>query len=318
MLRSLDKNMRKIFWVLFFIKVLFLPLYAAKINVIWQFDRAISWEQDWLTELLDGFEVTHIDDGNYKIFLNNSLVVVSGVHNFDGHKQYFEKLHAMNYACGVILLSDEGYHAPTDFYEQVKFVFRNYWHKKFASYKEVYTFPLGYKTGFWKNCSRYVKDSQYRNYTWSFAGQMIGKPTREAMLNAMKQIQNYHIHEIFTWADKNGLPVDAYQDLLLNTIFVPCPTGWWNLDTFRLYEALECGCIPIVEKNPIDYFGLYFGQHPFLVVESWDEAPACINTLLSDPIRLEKRRVACHQWWLDHKEKVKNELRLLIQKTLVR
>ena len=41
------------------------------------------------------------------------------------------------------------------------------------------------------------------------------------------------------------------------SIFVPCPRGNSSPDTFRLYEALEAGSIPIVERD--EYWDL--GAH---------------------------------------------------------
>lgn len=298
-----------------FCVALFLNVYAANIDLVWQCNRELAWEEDWLHELLTGFTVNSIDDGDYKLYINNSIIVLSSVHNFKGHHEYFEQLRDMHYAYGIIFLSDEECRAPTDFYQHAQFVFRNYWHKKFVGKDNVHVFPLGYKSGFWKHCSRQIKSASERSYVWSFAGQITKKPTREAMIQAMKRVDCYYIHETFAWADANSLAVNRYQDLLLNTIFVPCPTGWCNLDSFRVYEALECGCIPIVESRPFDYFGLYFGKHPFLVIESWDQAPALISALLCNPIQVEERRQSCHAWWLAYKEKLKKEWREVIYKS---
>jgi hypothetical protein len=280
---------------------------ALPLTILWQSNRKAISEEAWIHELLDGFEITDIDDRNYKRFINNAIVVIDAdVYN---HLDYFKKLQAMNYTCGFILLGDERYGTPQSFHNYIPFVFRNYWHKEYARWDNVHFFPLGYISGFKHYNPDQVKTSAQREYLWSFAGQIVQKPTRKAMIAAMKNVPNYHIHEIFAYHGPNSLPVDEYQELLLNTIFVPCPTGWINLDSFRVYEALECGCIPIVEKKPLDYFGKYFGNHPFLVIESWDQAPTLIAEVLADPVRLEERRLACHQWWLMHKDAVKKELR---------
>ncbi len=306
--------MKKILTRLFFIVGLIASTQTHGLNLVWQIQRATCWEPDWLNELLSDFDITHIDDGKHEVFLDNAIVIT-----FAGcprNSAYFKKLHDMNYKFGVILLSDECYLEPTDYYKYAQFVLRNYWHKQFASYDNVYIFPLGYKAGFWKHCSRTVKKVQERTYIWSFAGQITEKPTRAAMIHALQTIPHYYIHPIDYFAAPNSLPVDAYQNLLLNTIFVPCPTGYWNLDSFRVYEALECGCIPIVEKNPIDYFHLQFGDHPFLAVDSWDEATHIIRDLLCNPIELEQYRITCHQWWLNRKEKIKQDFSTIIKSTM--
>ena len=103
----------------------------------------------------------------------------------------------------------------------------------------------------------------------------------------MKSISPHLIYETFAFSDPNSLSTVNYRQLMLDTIFIPCPTGWWNLDSFRVYEALECGCIPIVEKQPLDYFRKFFPDHPFIAVDSWDQAPQQIKLLMDNPAELE-------------------------------
>ena len=296
-----------------FLSLTFVSFSKKKINLVWQMNRSSSWEADWIDELLSDFEVNHIEDCKYEKLIDNSIIVVTYWEDFSS---YIQKLYEKNYKYGVILLGDEFYKAPTDFYDKVQFVFRNYWHKNQIHHKNVYTFPLGYKKGFWQNCSRQLKDIYHRDYVWSFAGQIVNKPTREHMVKVMKQIPNNYIHEIYAWGDISSLSVDAYQNLLLNSIFVPCPTGWWNLDSFRIYEALECGCIPVVEKIPFDYFNLYLGSNPFITISSWNEVIDIINNLLSDPIALEKRRLACQKWWLTYKDNLKQTMSTVIKEKI--
>lgn len=252
-------------------------------------------------ELLEGVDLNVVDDGKFEKIMNRSIIVIT-VYNYN--KEYFEKLKKNRVKFGVILLGDESYYAPQDYYRHAKFVFRNYWHKYFSNMKNVHIFPLGYKRGFWQEGHLPVPDVSARAYTWSFAGQITQKPTRQAMISQLKTVPNHFIHETFWFGDPRGLDVISYRNLLLDTIFIPSPIGFSNLDSFRLYEALECGSIPIVEKKPYDYFGDYFGDHPFLTVDSWDEAPAMMNELLSDPEQLEQRRLKCYQWWLDYKAQI--------------
>lgn len=36
-----------------------------------------------------------------------------------------------------------------------------------------------------------------------------------------------------------------------NAVFCPAPKGFYSVESFRVYEALESGCIPLVD-NPED------------------------------------------------------------------
>jgi hypothetical protein len=70
---------------------------------------------------------------------------------------------------------------------------------------------------------------------------------------------------------------DEVRDVMLQSIFIPCPRGYVSPDSFRFCEALECGWIPIVEKIPTsftDYFrGMLDEDYPFPAVADWSEAP---------------------------------------------
>lgn len=278
---------------------------ATPISLVWQVDRQKMWEEDWIMELLTGIDVNVVDDGKYEKFIDNSIVVIHAWQNFKICNKYFKKLHKLNYKFGVILLSDERYIASTDFYKYAAFVVRNYWHKDFSKHKNVSIFPLGYKTGFWQNEPITIKPAAERDFTWSFAGQISKKPTREGMIESLKKFPNYSVYETFAWSDPNALGVLDYRNMLLESIFVPCPAGWVNRDSYRLYEALECGCIPIVERGPDNYFTNYFGPHPFITVDSWDQVPGFMSDLLANPNLLEERRIQCYDWWQTHKKMLK-------------
>ena len=183
---------------------------------------------------------------------------------------------------------------------------RNYWCRLHASDLRVLTIPLGLMNGF-KVAAR--KPARDRRYTWSFAGN-IEKSSRPAMIGALAAIGGGHVHG----SDSSGpwllkgtanptLPLAvADTQLMSETVFAPCPAGWQNLDSFRICEALEAGCIPIVERRPsYDYFRHLFGDHPMITVSDWGEAPAAIAQLQTDPDALEQRRLACETWWQEHR-----------------
>ncbi len=288
---------------------------TAHITLLWQADRKIFWETDWVLELLTGLEYETVDDMKFEKFIDNSIIVVCAIQ--ENMMPYFKKLHEMHYKFGIILLSDECYKCPTDFYQYAQFVFRNFWHKKFNDDPHVVCFPLGYKQGFWNNCSqRVIKEATQRKYCWSFAGQVGGKPTRTTMIDRMKRISPFYVHEIHTFADSRSLGTKEYRELLLESIFVPCGCGYWNIDSFRVCEALECGCIPIVETFPLDYFKKFFGNHPFLAVDSWDQAPELMKQLLTDPVALESKRLECMRWWDEYKKNLKKTFTEIIKNTI--
>lgn len=281
------------------------------ITIIWQHNRSVAWEHDWLMELLSGLKIKIIDDGTFTVYQNNSIIVVAA----DQEKQmvpYFQKLKDNGIKFGIILLNDENYISSTDYYEYPLFVFKNYWHKKYAPFDHVYCFMLGYKSGFWDRDTQIIKPAHQRKYTWSFAGQICRKFTEEEkknkyhnsrieMVKYLREIPNFFLHPIYGWNSPKSMKACDYQDIMLDSIFIPCPRGHWNLDTYRLSEALECGCIPIVETEPIDYFHNFLGDHPFICISNWSQVNQILNKLLESTADLEKRQIACQEWWTHYK-----------------
>lgn len=285
--------------------------HSGPIPLVWQCDRKGFWEEDWLRDILQGVELVNVDDGKYEQFIDNSIVVFSSYHNAAGCTQYFEEMHRRGYTFGIINLSDEIGWGPSTFYPYAAFVFRNYWRSDFNDQKNVVTIPLGYGARFWEGGKQEPVPASDRQYVWSFTGKMhAGQSTRQAMISALEKVSPYFFHETYDWGrnDPRSLTALQYRELMLQTIFVPSPGGWVNMDSFRVYEALECGCIPIVETLPRDYFGNFLPNHPFLTVTSWDEAPALIQSYLADPQALEQKRLECYAWWNEYKQDLNKKL----------
>jgi hypothetical protein len=292
--------------------------FTQAIPLVWQVDRAKFWEEDWLHDILDGVELETIDDQKYEKFIDHSIVVFSSYHNTEGCIEYFEEMHKRGYTFGIINLSDERELGPSTFYPHAAFVFRNYWRADFNDQENVITFPLGYGPGFWKGGRKEPGKASDREYTWSFSGMVRKRPTREAMMNNMQKIPRYFSLETSDWGrrDPKSLTVAECRELMLQTIFVPCPGGWTNMDSFRVYEALECGCIPIVETFPHDYFRNFFPDHPFLTVASWEEASDLIQSYLDDPQALEQKRLECYAWWSNYKQTLNQTFVSIVNQTL--
>ena len=118
------------------------------------------FEEDFICELFDGFDVVINEDMN--IVEENSVIVYSDMYakNINAYpekfrenlnqlrakqKEYFEKLKNKN--CILVHLSDEHCHAEIDHYKNFKHVFRQYYRKD-AMADNVTFIPLGYKKGF--------------------------------------------------------------------------------------------------------------------------------------------------------------------------
>jgi hypothetical protein len=267
------------------------------ITAIWQLAPDKSWEREWVRYLLSSLSCSEIVDGGHNEFHDNALVI----DNFIGpsKRPYYLELLKRGHRFGLIHLSDERYVDDCSAYEYANVVIRNYWSAHHCANRRVLTVPLGTTNGF---VAQATKAASARKHLWSFAGE-INKSTRMPMVEALNTLDAGFVHP--SGLSSNPIPraraplgIAEYSALLSDTIFAPCPSGWENLDSFRVYEALDAGCIPIVERRPgYDYFRLFLGEHPILTIDDWKHAPAAIRLLLNDGAALEKRRQTCADWW---------------------
>jgi hypothetical protein len=89
------------------------------------------------------------------------------------------------------------------------------------------------------------------------------------------------------------LDTDAYSEVMMNTKLCLVPRGT-SLETFRYFEALRYGCIPVVETLPSRP---YYDDAPVLEIESWDDLPEVVDTAFASPDVLQRMHEAALRWW---------------------
>lgn len=183
----------------------------------------------------------------------------------------------------IIHLLDENLNHDISIYNHKNciHIFREYIRPKISDEikKKITYIPLAYKSDLKLNNTKKIKD---RKYVWSFCGH-IQKNNRYKFINKLKKIKPYFLSESDrTWQFK--LNEDSYSKIMEDTIFSPCLIGNTNIDTQRLIESLEFGCIPIVNKyyifplskirywgfnyNNFVYYDNLFGKNPIPYVSN--------------------------------------------------
>ena len=146
-----------------------------------------------------------------------------------------------------------------------------------------------------------------KKYTWCFAGQIHAQGDRAKMIDSLKKCNGeYHLHVAEGWQSGDSLSTEEYKKILEQSIFVPCPRGNTSVDTFRLYEALEVGAIPIVEKS--DYWRNLLGEHPLIETASWGNISNDINMLLENSERMQEHSNKVQSWWNEYKKQLKQKI----------
>jgi hypothetical protein len=58
----------------------------------------------------------------------------------------------------------------------------------------------------------------------------------------------------------NRVTLRSYRQMLQSSVWVLCPGGFVHPETFRLYEALEAGAIPVLQQH--QFWTYLFAQEP--------------------------------------------------------
>lgn len=89
----------------------------------------------------------------------------------------------------------------------------------------------------------------------------------------------------------------------------PCPSGPATPDTFRTYEALEAGCIPLVDaaapRYPRCYWDLVYPGHPFDQVDDWRQVEKHVRAAMAAGVPHANR---CSAWWQQTKRRHRRDL----------
>jgi len=285
----------------------------SDITVIWQVDPNGMWEREWVRQLLSGLTIHEVVDGRLQTGRDCAIIVDN--HISRAKLSYYARQFDLGYRFGIIHLSDELYVDDCACYHYANFVIRNYWSSHHAHDRRVLAVPLGVNNGY----APLRLSTAERPYVWSFLG-AINKSSRLRMMEVMGTVPDGYSHAVegvpspfnvrpYQHDSRKLLAITEYAEVMSRTLFAPCPAGWRNLDSFRVYEALEAGCIPIVEsRSHFDYFCHLLGAHPMPSVSDWAEAPALIAGLMRNPQRLDALRRSCESWWQHYRASLADEV----------
>jgi len=144
--------------------------------------------------------------------------------------------------------------------------------------------------------------SNVRSLRAGFSGQ-ITHQRRTEMVENLEGLDGVYLNK--TEGFTQGLNRSDYYRLLTDSITVPAPSGPVTLDSFRAYEALEAGAVPIldlecpVEQNGYKYWNTVLGKdNPLPFVRHWSNA---IHHIRDISKRYPSENSKVFAWWQMHK-----------------
>ena len=261
-----------------------------------------DFETDWLKIMLsDSIDFSSIEY-NPQIFdnKNNETFLIISDWSINCIK-FLDKCINMNFRFGLILLSDEGLDADLKriiSYKDCRFIARNYYDPRFKNNKKVWHFGLGFKNNF----SKYIKKEENRDLIWFFSGNI--NKNRKSLINTFQHLKPHFYKSLSSFNSKEGLSTEKYCKFMNKSFFSLCPQGYLNNESFRLYESLISGTIPVCLKSDSLYW--YFPSYwhsifpnqkiPFIIGKNWEECIKEMRYLINSPEKLYKKRMACQDF----------------------
>lgn len=272
------------------------------IPVVWLKDRKLCWDQHLLASWLDGPDFKHVVD----------LIPDSGGAVVVVPARYFEptEINALIQPLAwvvLVLTSDE-----ESLFDQNALTHPNMTVWTMTPRPGIHTGDRFLGEGFPDDTRVIIAaagDGSDRPLDVFFSGQ-VTHDRRTECVAGIRQVDGA-IRVVETAGFTLGLERPEYLRLLTTAKIAPCPSGPATPDSFRLYEALEAGCVPIADGHtpdpdyPDGYWGLVAPGAPFPVISDWDDLPKECEAILSDWPASANR---CSAWWQLHKRTTRDRL----------
>ncbi len=274
------------------------------IDVIWWNACRGNWDSGVLCSIFeknpDVFKQYNEPRHPQELNLTRAIVIVAGRPDVGILRRYLDKL-----TSGIVILTSE----EDSFFE---------WEAAIPEHLEVWTQYYSPNKHAIKerlllgapNRLKNYKINKHlpKKYLWSFIGQ-VQNPFRQACVDVLKTLPDGFLHTTLAFGGEvQGIEYQEYLDICCQSHYVICPAGSMCVDSFRLYEAIECGAIPITDvrapRDPEDfnYWDEVYPSSKVITVKNWSD----LNVLDMAGIL----PVATHRnyWWYTYKVELEKKL----------
>lgn len=231
---------------------------------------------------VNGYEFEFHDD--FSEVIKYGIVVIPARYHVDKYNEINADIGRMDWVI-LILIGDEDGAFPA---EKIQHPHKKVWlmlpHR--GNQRGVDRFLMnGWPTGTRERLRRYKEQADTRPLDYFFSGQITHSRRRE-LVEALSLIDSSRItgRLITTDGFTKGVPQDEFCELMVSSKVAPCPSGAVVPDSFRFYEALEAGCVPLADgKAPNrkikNFWQILFGTDdpPFPILSDWSDVAGHIE-----------------------------------------
>jgi len=266
-----------------------------------------TWDHGLLLDLLDnhlaptGYDYAHHRSPPPKAsILDGAILIVPGQHHTSpADLARINETIASLYWCLLIITGDEEHLFPLN--SLATHPRLSVWVQPAREHPRVnHHLPFGYPPDTAALLRHIPTD---KSWVWFFAGQDNNR-IRHACIEALRADGRGKLSP--TESFSAGLSRYEYLQTLAASRIAPCPSATATPDTFRVYEALEADCIPIID-NPDHFTRVFFGSvPPFPVVSStWSDYSTVIDSISNHHVALAN---ICAAYWGRYKSHLANAL----------
>ncbi|MFN7055674.1 hypothetical protein [Hyphomonas sp.] len=252
---------------------------------------AMPVEADWVQHVLSPLRIRLLPKGAEIPVYPGAIYLFASVLRMNLDPAFLARVRQAG-GCGLIHIGDEYYRGDFAAYAAFDFVFRMMPFEGVES-PGVFPLPLGVTSDFGPECRT---PPGARELSWMFAGDW--KADRHVMARAFRDVPGGLLSLPKSYKGEAGISRAEYKAAMSNAVFAPCPSGNVCIETFRPYEALHLGAIPLIPKRRLsDPYGLLLGPHPLPSFEDWRGAAKFVAEMWATPAALDRLQAECLEWW---------------------
>jgi hypothetical protein len=254
-------------------------------------------EEEWVGRLLAPMDIVWRNDPTFERVTPGALYLMPGSLGLpDIPEGYLCEIEAAG-DCGLLHFGDEFLRGDYRVYARFAYVLRNY-HAAWLDGAGVLTFPLGYPPGLAR--SRESVSASRRQHLWCFLG--ARNPARADLVRALHGTPRGFVSLPDARKGEALLSRERYVEVMTQSAFAPAPMGNVVIETWRFWEALEYGAIPVAPRNfGFDYYANLLGPNPIPTFRTWSQAAVFMSALADNPVALDRLQREVLDWWAGEK-----------------
>lgn len=228
-----------------------------------------------------------------------AIVVLPGKNQGKYINKINEELNKLSWVV-LIITSDEEHNFPVEKinHRNIKIYIQN---PKQGRHDNYNMWPLGYTSETRKHLKLLPKTLDY------FLSAQDTHKRRHDAFNQLRKVKNGVTNRTDGFTE--GLNQEEYMTHMCQAKIVPSPAGPVCAESFRLYEALEAGAIPIGDNisatGDYDYWQYLFPNKPFPTINNYLDLPGYIEDQLNN---FQDKANHIQAWWIREKRLLKHFL----------